>query len=233
MSRLSSSRDVLTALAAGVVVLLALLGAGGLLVSGFRPWVTGAVDDAVLGATRISATGAEVAPGLSAVALSIAAAAIAAVAAGRIARVVALVAYATSVVIAVILTVRVLRDPEAVLGPVAASRVGRTGSIENVADPTVWPWVALAACAVALLGLVGALRGGGCRCPGRRSARRARRERLGRAQRGARPHRCGSRPADLTESPVSHRAPSVGPARMETTWTSTRTTGTASPPGRQ
>ena len=69
MSRLSSK---------GVVVLLALLGAGGLLVSGFRPWVTGAVDDAVLGATRISATGAEVAPGLSAVALSIAAAAIAA-----------------------------------------------------------------------------------------------------------------------------------------------------------
>lgn len=150
MSRLSSK---------GVVALLALLGAGGLLVSGFRPWVTGAVDDAVLGVTRISATGAEVAPGLSAVALSIAAAAIAAVAAGRIARVVALVAYAASVVIAVILTVRVLRDPEGVLGPVAATRVGRTGSIENVADPTVWPWVALAACVVALLGLVGAVRG--------------------------------------------------------------------------
>ena len=150
MSRLSSK---------GVVALLALLGAGGLLVSGFRPWVTGAVDDAVLGATRISATGAQVAPGLSAVALSIAAAAIAAVAAGRFARVVALVAYAASVVIAVVLTVRVLRDPEAVLGPVAASRVGRTGSIENVADPTVWPWVALVACAVALLGLVGAVLG--------------------------------------------------------------------------
>ena len=101
MSRLSSK---------GAVALLALLGAGGLLVSGFRPWVTGAVDDAVLGATRISATGAEVAPGLSAVALSIAAAAIAAVAAGRIARVVALVAYAASVVIAVLLTARVLGD---------------------------------------------------------------------------------------------------------------------------
>jgi uncharacterized membrane protein (TIGR02234 family) len=143
----------------GVVVLLALLGAGGLLVSGFRPWVTGAVDDAVLGATQISATGAEVAPGLSAVALAIAAAAIAAVAAGRIARLVALVAYAASVAIAVALTVRVLLDPEGVLGPVAASRVGRTGSIENVADPTIWPWVALAACAVALLGLVGAVLG--------------------------------------------------------------------------
>ncbi|HSF97657.1 MAG TPA: Trp biosynthesis-associated membrane protein [Ornithinibacter sp.] len=143
----------------GVVVLFALFGAGGLLVSGFRPWVTGAVDDAVLGATRISATGAEVAPGLSAVALAIAAAAIAAVAAGRIARIIALVAYAASVAVAVALTVRVLLDPEGALGPVAASRVGRTGTIENVADPTVWPWVALAASAVALLGLVGAVLG--------------------------------------------------------------------------
>ena len=84
----------------GVVVLLALVGAGLLLVSAFRPWVTGAVDDAVLGATRISATGAEVAPGLSAVALAIGAAAIAIVAAGRIARIVAVVAYALCVAVA-------------------------------------------------------------------------------------------------------------------------------------
>jgi hypothetical protein len=113
----------------------------------------------VLGATRISATGAEVAPGLSAVALAIGAAAIAIVAAGRIARVVAVVAYAVCVAVAAALAVRVLLDPEGVLGPVAASRVGRTGSVETVADPTVWPWVALLACAVALLGLVGAVVG--------------------------------------------------------------------------
>jgi uncharacterized membrane protein (TIGR02234 family) len=150
VSRLSSK---------GVVVLLALLGAGLLLVSAFRPWVTGAVDDAVLGATRISATGAEVAPGLTAVALAIGAAAIAVVAAGRVARVVALVAYALCLVVAVALAVRVLLDPEGVLGPVAASRVGRTGSVETVADATAWPWVALVACLIALLGLVGALVG--------------------------------------------------------------------------
>ena len=124
-------------------MLLALLGAGLLLVSAFRPWVTGSVDD-VLGATRLSATGAEVAPGLSAVALAIAAAAIAMVAAGRIARVVAVVAYAVCVAVAVVLAVRVLLDPEGVLGPVAASRVGRTGSVETVAEATIWPWVALA-----------------------------------------------------------------------------------------
>ena len=142
----------------GGVVLLALLGAGLLLVSAFRPWVTGSVDD-VLGATRLVATGAEVAPGLSALALAVAAAAIAMVAAGRIARVVAVVAYAGCVAVAVVLAVRVLVDPQAVLGPVAASRVGRTGSVETVADATIWPWVALLACAISLVGLGGALVG--------------------------------------------------------------------------
>ncbi len=142
----------------GGVVLLALLGAGLLLVSAFRPWVTGSVKD-VLGATRLSATGAEVAPGLSAVALAIAAAAIAMVAAGRIARTVAVVAYAVCVGLAVVLAVRVLLDPEAVLGPVAASRVGRTGSVETVAEATIWPWVALVACVIALVGLAGAVVG--------------------------------------------------------------------------
>lgn len=150
MSRLSAK---------GTVVILALLAAGLLLVSAFRPWVTGAVDDAVLGATLISATGAEVAPGLTAVALAIAAAAVAVVAAGRITRVVALVAYALCVAVAGLLAVRVLLDPEGVLGPVAASRVGRTGSVETVAQATVWPWVTLLACAVALLGWVGAVAG--------------------------------------------------------------------------
>ena len=149
MSRLSSK---------GVVVLLALVGAGLLLVSAFRPWVTGAVDD-VLGATRLSATGAEVAPGLTAVALAIGAAAIAIVAAGRIARVIAVVAYALCVLVAAALAVRVLLDPEGVLGPVAASRVGRTGSVDTVAEATIWPWVALLACLVALLGLAGAVVG--------------------------------------------------------------------------
>ena len=38
------------------VVLLALLGAGVLLASGSRTWVTGTVNDAVLGASRISGT---------------------------------------------------------------------------------------------------------------------------------------------------------------------------------
>jgi len=53
-------------------------------------------------------------------ALAIGAAAIAIVAAGRVARVVAVVAYAVCVGIAVALAVRVLLDPEGVLGPTQA-----------------------------------------------------------------------------------------------------------------
>ncbi len=143
----------------GPVALLGLVGAFALLAVTFRPWVTGAVDDAVLGATRISATGVEVAPGLSAVALALAAAAVATVAAGRVTRVVALVGWAGLLVVAAVLTVGVLLDPDGALGPVGAARVGRTGSVDTVADPTVWPVVALVAAVVSLVGLVAAVAG--------------------------------------------------------------------------
>ncbi len=143
----------------GPVVLLALLGAAVVLVAGFRPWVSGTVADAVLGGSTVTATGADVAPGLSAIALAVAAAAVAAVAAGRVARLVALVLWAACLAGATVLTVRVLADPSGVLGPVAAARVGRTGSVEASAAATVWPWLALVGVLVAGLGLAGALLG--------------------------------------------------------------------------
>ncbi|WP_377642861.1 Trp biosynthesis-associated membrane protein [Oryzobacter terrae] len=143
----------------GPVALLGLVGAFALLAVTFRPWVTGAVDDAVLGATRISATGVEVAPGLTAVALALAAAAVATVASGRVTRVVALGGWALLLVVAGLLAVRVLLDPDGVLGPVAAARVGRTGSVETLADPTVWPVAALVALVLSLVGLAGAILG--------------------------------------------------------------------------
>lgn len=143
----------------GPVALLALLGAGVVLVAGFRPWVTGTVADAVLGGSRVSATGAEVAPGLSAIALAVAAAAVAVVAAGRIARLVALVLWVACLVAAAALVTRVLADPASVLGPVAAARVGRTGTVEAQASATPWPWVALLGVLLALGALVAALVG--------------------------------------------------------------------------
>ncbi len=137
----------------GPVVLVALVGSGVLLLAGLRPWVSGTVADAVLGGSRVVATGAEVAPGLSAVALAVAAAAVAVVATGRVGRVIGLLLWAACVALAAALTLRVVLDPSAALGPVAARRVGRTGSVEAVAATTVWPWVAL----VALALVVGAL----------------------------------------------------------------------------
>ncbi|MBM6403774.1 Trp biosynthesis-associated membrane protein [Phycicoccus sp. CSK15P-2] len=144
------------------VALLGVLGAGGLLAAGVRPWVTGTVDDAVLGGSRVVATGADVAPGLSALALASAAAAVAVVATGRRARAVALVLWAACVAGAVVLTVRVLADPSGVLGPVAAARVGRSGTVPASATATTGAWVALAAvvvlAAALVAGVVGARR---------------------------------------------------------------------------
>ena len=94
----------------GPVALLAVLGAGGLLAAGFRPWVSGRVEDAVLGGSRVVATGAEVAPGLSALALAMAAAAVAVVATGRVARAVSLVLWAGCLAVAAALTGRVLLE---------------------------------------------------------------------------------------------------------------------------
>jgi uncharacterized membrane protein (TIGR02234 family) len=143
----------------GVVAILGLGCAGGLLGVSSRPWVSGAVSDPVLGAIRTAATGGEVAPGLSALALAIAAGAIAVVATGRIARVVALVGYAACLIGAILLTARVVLDPGGVLGPVAAARVGRTGSVTVRAEATPWPWLAFVVGALGAVGLVGALLG--------------------------------------------------------------------------
>ncbi|MBM6399468.1 Trp biosynthesis-associated membrane protein [Phycicoccus sonneratiae] len=143
----------------GPVALLALLGAGVVLVAGFRPWVSGTVADAVLGGSRVLASGSEVAPGLSAVALAVAAAAVAVVAAGRVARVVALVLWVVCLGTAGVLVGRVLADPSGVLGPVAAARVGRTGTVAATATATAWPWVAALGLVLAAAALAAAVVG--------------------------------------------------------------------------
>lgn len=132
------------------VVLLALVGAGLLLVSGSRTWVTGTVDDAVLGASRVSGTGTQVASGVVALALAALAAAIASTTSGRVVRRVTLVLLLLVAVAEAFFVGRVLLDPSGVLGSVAAASTGRTGTIETRAAVTAWPWLALIA--VVLLG---------------------------------------------------------------------------------
>jgi uncharacterized membrane protein (TIGR02234 family) len=143
------------------VVLVALLGAAILLVSGSRTWVTGTVDDAVLGASRVAGTGREVASGVVALALAAGAAALASTTAGRVARRVTLVVLTASAVAAGWLAARVALDPEGALGSVAARAAGRTGSLETHAGATAWPWLALAACVLLLLAAVGGWLGAG------------------------------------------------------------------------
>ncbi|MGZ4600695.1 MAG: Trp biosynthesis-associated membrane protein [Oryzihumus sp.] len=151
MTRLTSKR---------VVLLLVLLGAGVLLVTGSRTWLEGSVSDAVLGASMVHGTGSKVAPGVLAAALVGAASAVAAATAGRVVRVVASVAALLAGVLALVVIGIVVADPGAALGRLAASSTGRTGSVPAHGTLTVWVWVAgLAALAVTLGGLA-ALAGG-------------------------------------------------------------------------
>jgi uncharacterized membrane protein (TIGR02234 family) len=144
------------------VVLLALIGAGVLLASGGRVWVNGTVNDAVLGASRLSGTGSEVATGVVALALVGAAAALASATSGAVVRRVTLVVLALAGIAEGIVAARVGLAPEDSLGPIAAKAAGRTGSLETHAIATAWPWVCVVASLLlvlaAVLGWLGASR---------------------------------------------------------------------------
>jgi len=140
-------------------LVLAVLGAGWVLLTSSRTWATGTVHDAVLGASTVTGTGADLAPGLSAVALVLAAAAIAVVTGGRVVRLLSVVVEGAALAGLVALVVRVILDPSGLLGPLVAGRVARSGSVPTVASATDWPWLALVGVLVALLGWVGAVLG--------------------------------------------------------------------------
>ena len=152
MRRLTSKRTVL---------LLVLLAAGVLLVSGSRVWVNGSVDDPVLGASILHGTGSQVARGVLAAALVGAAAVVAAATSGRIVRRLA----ATVVVLAGALGAAVIgsvvADPDGALGRLAATGTGRTGDVPAHGSVTLWVWVAALAAVVMTLAGVAALVGAG------------------------------------------------------------------------
>lgn len=147
------------------VALLTVLAAVALVIVSFRPAVTGVSSDPLLGGSHLTATGGDAIPGLVTLAAALVAAALAAMTSGRIARRVSLIAYAVVAGLLLTLTVRVLADPAGVLGPLAAGRVGRSGTVDVSATATGWVWLALAAgllAAVALvLGWLGATSWGG------------------------------------------------------------------------
>ncbi|HET7305259.1 MAG TPA: Trp biosynthesis-associated membrane protein [Segeticoccus sp.] len=151
MERLLSKRVVL------VVVLLA---AAFLLVSGSRTWVEGRVEGSVLGATALHGTGTDVAKGVLGAALVAAAAAIAAATGRRIVRWVGGVAIVLAAVLGGISVMQLVSEPGRALGRLAATSTGRTGDISATGSPTVWPWLALAACVLLALGGVATLAAG-------------------------------------------------------------------------
>jgi len=152
MGRLTSKRTVL---------LLALLTAGVLLVSGSRVWVTGSVDDPVLGAGMLHGTGSQVARGVLAAALVGAAAVVAAATSGRVVRRLAAAVVVLAGVLGTAVVVSVIADPDGALGRVAATGTGRTGDVPAHGSVTAWVWIAaLAGVGMAVAG-VAALIGAG------------------------------------------------------------------------
>lgn len=139
----------------GVLVLLVVLGALVVVVTASRTWLTGAVDDVVLGRTSVSATGAEAAGGVVALALVVVAGAVASAAAGPRARVASLALTGLAALAGIASVVRVVLDPGSVLGPIAAAAAGRTGTIETSPDVGVWPWLAMLGFALAAAALAG------------------------------------------------------------------------------
>ena len=139
--------------------MLGALGAGVVVLTGARPWVSGTVHDAVLGTSLVTATGTQVAPGLSALALVVAAAAVATATGGRAVRLVSVVLGGLALAGLAALLVRVAADPSGLLGPVAAASVGRTGSLATTAGVTVWPAVGSAGVLLAAVGWAGGLLG--------------------------------------------------------------------------
>lgn len=142
----------------GVLVLLVVLGALLVVVTASRIWLTGSVDDVVLGARSVNATGADAAGGVVALALVVVAGAIASATAGPRARLVALVLTGLAVLAGIASVARVVLDPDAVLGPIAAAAAGRTGSIETQSSVNAWPWLAMVGFVLAGLALVGLTR---------------------------------------------------------------------------
>src|SRR3954447_10186975 len=122
--------------------LLALLSAAVLLVSGSRVWVTGSVDDPVLGAGMLHGTGSQVARGVIAAALVGAAAVVAAATSGRVVRRLAAAVVVLAGVLGTAVVASVVADPDGALGRVAATGTGRTGDVPAHGSVTPWAWVA-------------------------------------------------------------------------------------------
>ncbi|MHB1288817.1 Trp biosynthesis-associated membrane protein [Georgenia sp.] len=131
------------------VVLTALLLAVAVVAVGAPPWV-GADVPTVIGTRRVDLSGSAAAPGLTAAALVVGAAALAIGIGRRVGSVIGALALVGAGALVAAATVAFLGDPgNAVLG--AAAQVSGVRQIDGAASVAPWPWVALALAAVLVL----------------------------------------------------------------------------------
>jgi len=142
------------------VLFLVLASASVVLVCGSRVWVSGSVDDVVLGPGALRGTGSEVAPGALAAALVGLAAAVVAATSGSVVRAAAACSALLAAVLGSAVVISVLVDPGGALGKLAASGTGRAGTLTAHGQSAGWAWVALAALLAMGIGGLGALVGG-------------------------------------------------------------------------
>lgn len=142
-----------------VVIVLVLLSASVILVSGSREWVSGSVGVGSLGASVLHGKGSDIAPGALAAALVGLASAVAAATSGRVVRVIAACSALLAAVLGAGVIISILADPGGALGGLAAAGTGRSGTVAAHGQVGSWAWVALAAMLVMGLGGVGALVG--------------------------------------------------------------------------
>lgn len=142
-----------------MVLVLMLMSASVILISGSRVWVSGSAGDAGLGASVLNGRGSDVAPGALAAALVGLASAVAAATAGRVVRVIAACSAMLAAVLGVAVIIAMLADTGGALGTLAASGTGRSGSVVAHGQAGGWAWVALSATLVMGLGGLAALVG--------------------------------------------------------------------------
>jgi len=150
MDRRSSKRPVL------VVMIVA---ASIVLISGSRQWVSGSTGDLGLGAGALHGRGSDVAPGAMAAALVGLASAVVAATSGSVVRAVAAFCALMAAVLGATVIISVLVDPSGALGKLAAASTGRSGTLAAHGQDGGWAWVALAAMVVMGVGALGALVG--------------------------------------------------------------------------
>jgi uncharacterized membrane protein (TIGR02234 family) len=142
-----------------VVILVVLMSASVILISGSREWASGTVGDGSLGAAVLHGKGSDIAPGALAAALVGLASAVAVATSGRVMRVIAACSAVLASVLGAGVVISVIADPGGALAGLAAAGTGRSGTAPAQGQVGTWAWVALTAMLVMGLGGVGALVG--------------------------------------------------------------------------